>query len=94
MGCNDASVSVWDMKTMAVVRTITEPDLPVRSVTWSNDGNYLAYEATVSGSIDKHQYSAVDIAVLDSQESIFGPLTRRRYASFTSFCPTVLHVLD
>lgn len=81
VGCNDATVSVWDMESMSVLRTITEPDRPVRSVTWSNNGKYLAYDGTVSGASFSQPWSTVNMAILDSSDGIFGPLTRHRYAS-------------
>jgi hypothetical protein len=79
VGCNDASVSIWDVGSMAVVRTLTHPDRPVHDVSWSCDGRYLALESTQSGSLA--QWSALDIAVLHADDGAFGPSRLHRCAA-------------
>lgn len=84
VGCNDASVSVWDVEAMAVVRSITLPDRPVHDVSWSVDGRYLAFEGTLSGA--HAHWSSLDIAVLDADAGVFGPMRFHRCASVHACC--------
>lgn len=42
-GGGDAIVSVWETVNMSCIRTITRMDGPVKDVSLSRDGRYLAY---------------------------------------------------
>ena len=42
-GGGDALVSIWDLTSMACVRTLTRMDGPVRDLSVTRDGQYVAY---------------------------------------------------
>eukprot|EP00271_Cylindrocystis_brebissonii_P013411 TRINITY_DN33209_c0_g1_i1.p1 TRINITY_DN33209_c0_g1~~TRINITY_DN33209_c0_g1_i1.p1 ORF type:complete len:375 (+),score=36.18 TRINITY_DN33209_c0_g1_i1:148-1272(+) len=60
-GAADALVTLWDMKTLLCVKTFTKLDWPVRTVSFSHDGYYLA-----SGSEDMF----IDISEVESGLSV------------------------
>ena len=61
-GGGDALVSIWDLSSVACVRTLTRMDGPIRDLSLSKDGQYVAYGT--------EPLPAVDTTVLQSIKGI------------------------
>lgn len=63
LGGNDGVATLWDVRSMAVVRPLPIADKPVRRVGLSADGTLLALAGTREGKQGLHD--SVDIATID-----------------------------
>jgi len=79
-GGGDALVSLWDLTSMACVRTLTRMDGAIRDMSITRDGNYVAYAAeplpSVDTSVSNNKGGVVEIASVKTGELMSAYTTR------------------
>lgn len=79
LGGNDCATTLWDVRSMAVVRPLPISNKPVRRVDLSADGSMLAMAGTFEPKPNAGDFDCVDLLLLD-HEDLYGGCRLHRCA--------------